>query len=299
MSETNENLTNPVEKESEELRVRSFRLSDTMVEKIKEIGKEEGGNQQAVFEKMMEAYEWCKLRKAMPERADNLDQFEKYTKALMRMYQCALEESASARSIAEKENRKELLGKDELIDELNRKILKMEKEAESWRLEFADMQNKLEQEKENRKRLEEDYKELKKKSDKDRKYAEDKEKLLTQYAERELNHTKKVYEFEEKVKEQREKITLLNETMQSLKSECKDKEDALTRMQTLLDEEEAKRDKLIEQKSKEIQKQMETEKKLMLSNIENKSLRESRVQMEKFNDLQRKYMELALSKTEK
>lgn len=116
----------------EELKPRSFRVSDRVAQKIKEIADSLGGNQQEVLSKLIEAYEFQSAKNVLLERKEDINQFEAYITALTRLYSSSLEENIEMKKTVRAEYDAQLKAKDELIAEFQQKVKDTEKiKAES------------------------------------------------------------------------------------------------------------------------------------------------------------------------
>lgn len=75
------------------LKPRSYRINDETAEKIKEIAASIGGNQQETLAKLIEAYEFQSGKAVLTEKKSDIEQFEKYVNAIIRMYMGSLEDN--------------------------------------------------------------------------------------------------------------------------------------------------------------------------------------------------------------
>jgi hypothetical protein len=113
----------------EELKARSFRITEETSERIKELASEIGGNQQEVMAKLIEAYELQKGKYVLTDKRGDIEKFEQYTAIITRMYMASLEENQNITATVRVDYESQLLSKDQIIQNLQEenKNLKQEK----------------------------------------------------------------------------------------------------------------------------------------------------------------------------
>lgn len=125
-----ENIMEETKELKEELKVKSFRISEETHDKFKEIANGIGGNQQETFNKLIEAYELQQGRLALKEEGANVDQFQKYVACLTRMYIGSLEDKENVRATVRTEFDTALKSKDDTILDLQGQLKKAKEEKE-------------------------------------------------------------------------------------------------------------------------------------------------------------------------
>lgn len=76
--------------DGKELKPKSFRIDDATAEKFKEISATIGGSQQETLAKLIEAYEFQSGKAILTNKKDDIEQFERYTTAITRMFMVLL-----------------------------------------------------------------------------------------------------------------------------------------------------------------------------------------------------------------
>lgn len=131
--------------ENKDTRVRSVRISDATYEKIREITETVKGSQQDAFEKLITCYEMQMAKNVAGEDRGQIEQFEKYTNALNRMFMTALDAKNSAYAASRDALSGLIIDKDkeiaglkkslsEAADELEKMKVRYEKDAAGTRL---------------------------------------------------------------------------------------------------------------------------------------------------------------------
>lgn len=113
---------------------RSFRITEAISDKIKEIAAEIGGNQQQTFAKLIEAYEMQKGKEVLKDKRSDIETFESYINAITRMYMGSLEDNQNVSNIVKTGFEAQLNSKDSVIQDLQDQLLKAkqtEQEASS------------------------------------------------------------------------------------------------------------------------------------------------------------------------
>ena len=115
--------------EKDNTTTRSFRITDSTADKIKEIAAEIGGNQQQTLSKLIEAYELQKGKAVLADKRNDIETFENYINAITRMYMATLEDNQNVSTLVRTEFEAQLNSKDNVIQNLQ-KQLKEAKETE-------------------------------------------------------------------------------------------------------------------------------------------------------------------------
>lgn len=115
--------------EKDNTTTRSFRISDSTADKIKEIAAEIGGNQQQTLSKLIEAYELQKGKAVLADKRTDIETFENYINAVTRMYMSVLEDNQNVTNIAKTQFEAQLNSKDNVIQDLQEQLAKA-KQAE-------------------------------------------------------------------------------------------------------------------------------------------------------------------------
>lgn len=105
-----------------ELKPRSYRISDETAQKFKEISSDLGGNQQAAFAKLIEAYEFQSSKAILTEKQADIEQFERYVNAITRMFMGSLEDNQNTVETVRTEFDALLKSKDATIQDLQEKL---------------------------------------------------------------------------------------------------------------------------------------------------------------------------------
>lgn len=113
-----------------ELKPRSFRVDDDTADKLKALADEIGGNQQEVFSKLIEAYEFQKGKTILTDKKEDIERFEGFVTLLTRMYMTSLEENQNITDIVHAEFEALLMSKDRIIQDLQDKTSKLSIENE-------------------------------------------------------------------------------------------------------------------------------------------------------------------------
>lgn len=160
--------------EQKKVMTRSFRVSDDVVEKIKEITSDLGdkASQQDALTVMIEAYEMQKAKFSLGDDAKAVEEFEAHANILIRRFMDKIEEKQMLTETIGTQYEAMLLSKDRTIQDLQARILDLEESQKKTLQENGETQ-KYNKDLENRvlnleKRLEEqqsDYKEKMKDKD--------------------------------------------------------------------------------------------------------------------------------------
>ncbi len=196
------------ENQNQQLKPKTFRIDESTAEKIRKIAETIGGNQQGAFVKLIEAYELQAGKSRLPGKKEAVEQFERYTTALVHMYLESLEAGQMMKETVYAEYDDLLKSKDTVIQDLQK------------RLEEADHQKKEAQahEKEVRERARAHEEEIKER-------AQAREKELTEKAEsaeallisKEKEYQERCVRLQETLGDKENVIQVLQEACDSLK----------------------------------------------------------------------------------
>lgn len=105
--------------DAKELAPKSFRITDATAQRFKEIASELGSsNQQETMAKLIEAYEFQSGKIKLKEKSADIEQFERYTIALSRMFMKSLEDNMNVTETVRTEFDAQLQSKDTVIQDL-------------------------------------------------------------------------------------------------------------------------------------------------------------------------------------
>lgn len=108
--------------DGKELKPKSFRIDDQTADKFKEISASIGGNQQETLAKLIEAYEFQSGKAILTEKKSDIEQFEKYVNALVRMFMGSLEDNQNITDTVRTEFEALLQSKDTTIQDLQSQL---------------------------------------------------------------------------------------------------------------------------------------------------------------------------------
>lgn len=114
---------------------KSYRLTEEVHEKIKEIANEIGGSQQQTISKLIECYELQKGKMVLIDKKSDIETFENYVTSLTRMYMGALEDNQHATELARTEFDALLKSKDITIQNLQNQLTTAQQLKEQSALE--------------------------------------------------------------------------------------------------------------------------------------------------------------------
>lgn len=107
----------------DELKTRSFRITDETANKIKSLAEQIGGNQQQTLATLIETYELQAAKNLYGEdKRAQIEKFESYMTVITRMFMDSIEESANALDVARTETDALFRSKDEIIANLQNKV---------------------------------------------------------------------------------------------------------------------------------------------------------------------------------
>ena len=108
--------------DGKELKPKSFRINDETADKFKEISANIGGNQQETLAKLIEAYEFQAGKATLTDKKADIEQFEKYVNALVRMFMGSLEDNQNITDTVRTEFDAQLKSKDTTIQDLQSQL---------------------------------------------------------------------------------------------------------------------------------------------------------------------------------
>lgn len=141
---------------SDEIKVKSFRITEETAQKFKDIAGTLDCNQQETLSKLIEAFEFQSGKAVLTDKKGEIEQFERYTTALSRMFMGSLEENQNITDTVRTEFDALLKSKDTVIAQLQKDLqrakdteknasLKMKELEESngkLSLELEDLKNR-------------------------------------------------------------------------------------------------------------------------------------------------------------
>lgn len=119
-----------VNEKTMELKPRSLRLDDAVMERLKEITKQIGGSQQDAMNALINTYNLAENKQRFPDHKANLENFENYTSQLLGMYTQSLRANYDMKAMVEERCRDELRSKDRTIQDLQKELDSAKKTAE-------------------------------------------------------------------------------------------------------------------------------------------------------------------------
>ena len=108
--------------DGKELKPKSFRIDEATAERFKEISADIGGSQQETLSKLIEAYEFQAGKAILTDKKDDIDQFERYVNAIVRMFMGSLEDNQNLMETVRTEFDGLLKSKDATIQDLQEKL---------------------------------------------------------------------------------------------------------------------------------------------------------------------------------
>lgn len=108
--------------DGKELKPKSFRIDEATAERFKEISADIGGSQQETLSKLIEAYEFQAGKAILTDKKDDIDQFERYVNAIVRMFMGSLEDNQNLMETVRAEFDGLLKSKDVTIQDLQEKL---------------------------------------------------------------------------------------------------------------------------------------------------------------------------------
>lgn len=108
--------------DEKEVKPKSFRINDATAAKFKEISSAIDGNQQETLAKLIEAYEFQTGKVILADRKSDIEQFERYTNAITRMFMGALEDNQNISNTVRTEFEALLQSKDATIQDLQSQL---------------------------------------------------------------------------------------------------------------------------------------------------------------------------------
>lgn len=125
-----------------EIKPKSFRIDDETAEKFKEISNSIGGNQQEALAKLIEAFEFQAGKATLIEKKVDIEQFEKYTNALTRMFMNTLEDNQNITETVRTEFEAQLKSKDTVIQDLQQKLKEIMQSSKESDISLDSLKNR-------------------------------------------------------------------------------------------------------------------------------------------------------------
>lgn len=128
--------------DGKELKPKSFRIDDATAEKFKEISATIGGSQQETLAKLIEAYEFQSGKAILTNKKDDIEQFERYTTAITRMFMGSLEDNQNITETVRTEFEAQLKSKDTIIQDLQEQIKaakQLKQDSDDRAMTFSDL----------------------------------------------------------------------------------------------------------------------------------------------------------------
>lgn len=120
-----------MEEKKKELKPRSFRLSDEVFNRVKDLSKEICGNQEEVLVQLIQAFELEQGKSLLPDRKKEITDFQNYTELLTKMFMHSLEDYATLEQKILLQYEDKLCSKDETISDLQRKVTELKQIKEN------------------------------------------------------------------------------------------------------------------------------------------------------------------------
>lgn len=284
---------------AEDVTPKSFRVSDSTAEKFREIAQEIGGNQQTTMAKLIEVYEYQKVKEIAHCKSEEIKTFESYIHCLARMYTTALEEGVDAKNLAKSEYEAQLLAKDQIVAELQNRTRVAEEQKEELKTKAEQSLLVLSQQTENYEHLKAEYQAQK----------EQKEKLEKEYKEL-RDKLDEAYQRQQSLNEQtlelkQERISL-KEEVEVLKKENKTSTETVELLRASLSKAENKNmelketiKELREQEEENVTKAQDIAKREATIELEKEIFKKEKEYTEKINALQEKHNQEIKSYQEK
>lgn len=198
--------------EKDNTTTRSFRITDSTADKIKEIAAEIGGNQQQTLSKLIEAYELQKGKAILAEKRNDIEIFENYVNAMTRMYMGVLEDNQNVSTLVRTEFEAQLNSKDNIIQDLQKQLADA-KETEQEAT--ADAEGLKQENARLNKHIESLTKEYESKTKDLQDMLKDKDNLNTALEDKTEQQAKEITGMKEKIKE----VEALKEELQNCKND--------------------------------------------------------------------------------
>jgi chromosome segregation ATPase len=115
---------------------KSFRVDDETASKIKDIANQIGGNQQAAFSALIDAYEFEQGKAAIPDRAEEIEVFHSKLHDAEEIYKKALEQYRDQDAVIHSQYDAQLRSKDTTIQQLQESMEKLKAEIETLKADL-------------------------------------------------------------------------------------------------------------------------------------------------------------------
>ena len=222
-----------------ELKPKSFRISDEISEKFKEISAQIGGNQQETMQYLINAYYMQEKKVNLSDYKANIETFEQYTTSLITLYTESLESNKATREAVMQECSATLTSKDKIIEDLQAKCERAEQEQAQAEEQKQTAEKNLKQAFAEITKLQQELEEQTKDHAKQVQTLEESKNSLSELC---ANLNKQLAEVEP-MKEQLKELNGLKAELSDLKAQLKEKE--LEHKQKLLDmQEKMQQDKM-------------------------------------------------------
>lgn len=212
-----------------ELKPKSFRISDEISEKFKEIALEIGGNQQETMQILINSYYLQEKKVNLSDYKANIEAFEQYTTSLIALYTESLENNKATREAVRQEFNATLASKDKIIGDLQAKCECAEMEQAEAKVQKVTAEQDLKQAESEILRLQQ---ELEKQNREHEKQVQTLEEAKNSYSELCTSLNKQLAEVEP-IKARLNDLNGLKAELNDLKALLKEKE--LAHKQELLD----------------------------------------------------------------
>lgn len=116
---------------------KSFRVDDETASKIKDIAAQIGGNQQAAFSALIDAYEFEQGKASIPERAEEIEVFHSKLHDAEEIYKKILEQYRDQDAVIHSQYDAQLRSKDTTIQQLQESVEKLKSDIEIIKAELA------------------------------------------------------------------------------------------------------------------------------------------------------------------
>lgn len=116
---------------------KSFRVDDETASKIKDIAAQIGGNQQAAFSALIDAYEFEQGKASIPERAEEIEVFHSKLHDAEEIYKKILEQYRDQDAVIHSQYDAQLRSKDTTIQQLQESVKKLKSDIEIIKAELA------------------------------------------------------------------------------------------------------------------------------------------------------------------
>lgn len=212
-----------------ELKPKSFRISDEVSEKFKNISAQIGGNQQETMQILINSYYLQEKKVNLSDYKANIEMFEQHATSLIALYTESLESNKATKEAVRQEFSATLTSKDKIIGDLQAKCERAEQEQAEAKVQKETAEKNLKQAEGEISRL---TQELEKQNREHRKQIQALEEAKNSYSELCTSLNKQLTDIEP-IKKQLKELNGLKDELSDLKAQLKEKE--LEHKQELLD----------------------------------------------------------------